>query len=78
MTALTADFICADAVAFIGTATRRGIKIEQARAALAAITPIGAWAIVEGNVIAEQRAGADILDAIAVVHDDITSGRWRP
>ena len=61
-----------------GIATPEGIAIEEARAALAKVTPPGAWALVEARVIREQRRGATPLMALQRVHGWIVSGRWVP
>ena len=61
-----------------GIATPEGIAIEEARTALAKVTPPGAWALVEARVIREQRRGATLLMALQRVHGWIASGWWVP
>ena len=66
------------ACAALGIATREVIAIEEARTALAKVTPPGAWALVEARVIREQRRGAPLLMALQRVHGWIVSGWWMP
>ena len=65
------------ACAALGIATSEVIAIEDARAALAKVTPPGAWALVEARVIREQRRGATPLVALQRVYGEIASG-WVP